>query len=345
MKGILLVILIIAGMAVFFRAYAPEETLQNNLGQMLIIGFEGKEATPEVRSLIEGIRPGGVLLLSRNIESKEQTKKLIEDLQKVSLEATGLKLFVAVDQEGGIISRLPFAEHTSQSDLQDYDQALLVGAKRAEDLQEVGVNMNLAPVLDSLGLGDFLFPRSFKKNYVQSLEIAEGLILGQQQENIIAVPKHFPGYGAIASNPEENEIPSVSHTPDVLIFASLFHKLQLPFVMVSHVVYEDMDSNTALPFSAKGIEFLRQELGDSILVMSDDILSPAFLKKFSYEEIGANAIKAGVNVMIAAGYPDANIVLEFYEELAQEVRKDKELASLVKKSAERIIEVKKEMLR
>lgn len=353
MKKVLLFLLVAGlgiGVFLFVRTPSPPqedpnlEHTQEHVGQVLMIGFEGKSVTPELRSLMETVRPGGILLLGRNIESKEQVRKLVRDLQQISLENTGSKLFVAVDQEGGVISRIPFAEDTRQSDLQDYDHAFLVGKERAEDLADIGVNMNLAPVLDSRNPGDFVYPRSFQKNFTESLEIAKGLIVGHQEGNVIAVPKHFPGYDTISFNPEESEIPRVARTPDTLLFPSIFYQVPLPFVMISHVIYKDMDPHAVFPFSSKGIQFAKKELGSNILIMSDDILSPAFLKHFSYRDIGRNAVKAGVHMMIAAGYPDPGVVLEFYTEFMQEIEQDKELKDMTQESSKRIMEVKKEML-
>lgn len=328
MKIALLFVLIgvlLIGLFVFFSSYTPQkeaETLlswEESLGQLFIIGFEGTEFTPELASLMEEIKPGGVLLLSRNIENKEQLTKLIKDLQAVSLEAIGLSLFIAVDQEGKALSRIPFA-------------------KSAEDLKELGVNMNLAPVLDSRNRSDFLHPRS-----VKDLGTAVDFVGEHQKLNILAVPKHFPGYDGVVFNPEITIIPEVPVTPSTTLFEELFREFNLPFVMVSHVVYQDRDRENVFPFSRQGISWLKEKLGSGVLVMSDDILSLAFLREFSYEEIGRRALEAGIDAMIAAGYPDAEVVQEFYKALVKEVENDKVLQEIVEQKTKKIIELKKEM--
>ena len=99
-------------------------TLEQKIGQILIIGFEGKTLTPQLENLIKKIHPGGVLLLSRNIENKSQLAKLIDDLNKISLADTGLPLLIAADQEGGVISRVQFLnEKTPQSEIKNENQA------------------------------------------------------------------------------------------------------------------------------------------------------------------------------------------------------------------------------
>src|SRR3989338_1429258 len=329
---IALSVLFLAGLAVLF--YSGRSTLEErepavswkkHFGQLFLIGFEGKVVTPELASLMAEIRPAGILLLQRNIENKEQVKKLSQDLQELSLRNTGFPLFVAVDQEGGPVSRIPFAEDTSQSQLQDFFHAFLVGSERGEDLKEIGVNMNLAPVLDSNNKEDFVFERTFQTTKDASLKLAEGLVQGHQLQGVISVPKHFPGYDGIVFNPEEDVIPVVSSFPSTTIFENLFQELALPFVLLSHVQYQDFDQENVFPFSRKGIQLAKERLGENVLVMSDDILSQAFLKKFSYEEIGRKALGAGVNIMIAAGYPDAKVVDEFYQAFFKDVEENEEL--------------------
>lgn len=343
-------------------------SFEDKLGQMLMIGFEGTEATPEVASLFSGIRPGGVLLLGRNIVNKEQLRKLIADLQEISMRTTGLPLFVAVDQEGGIVSRVPWVESTAPFDLRDEDEALLVAERRARDLKEMGVNMNLAPVLDSNEADDFLFNRSFQKDRDSSLRIAHGLILGHMQEGVIPVPKHFPGYDGVSFNPENGMLPGTKDFPNVSLFQEALELTQVPFVMLSHVVYQSVDPDNPLPLSQKGMELARKELGDQVLFISDDLASKSLMAHYSLGEIGRAALSSGVNMLLIGGYPDTAVVKEFYGalqgELAKEslsyeaagagglyeilsgmVESDGELQKRVEESAIKIIKLKQDMIR
>lgn len=340
--------LILGGFFVFFSSTTLEEepvslSWEEYLGQLFIIGFEGKEVTPELVSLFEEIRPGGILLLSRNIENKEQTKKLVQDLQELSLKTTGYALFVAVDQEGGSVSRVPFAERTAQSSILNIEHAFQVGQERAKDLKELGVNMNLAPVLDSNNPRDFLYNRTFQKSKELLVSLAEALIAGHEQEGVVSVPKHFPGYDGVRFNPEVTIVPSVSYSPDTFVFENLFSKHFFPFVMVSHVKYEDFDKENVFPFSSKGIALTKERLGSNVLVMSDDIVSLAFLREFSYEEIGKKSLEAGINTMIAAGYPEARVVPEFYKALVEGIEENPALQELVRERAAKVIEAKKRL--
>ncbi|MBM3257875.1 MAG: hypothetical protein FJZ05_01495, partial [Candidatus Nealsonbacteria bacterium] len=139
--------------------------LEKQLGQLFIVGFDGTALTPELTDFFKKYRPGGVLLLSKNIENEEQLKKLISDLQTLSLQETGLPLFISVDQEGGVISRVEFLqEKTAQSEIENVNQAYQIGLARGEELKALGINLNLAPLLDETQEGDFLFNRAFQKD-------------------------------------------------------------------------------------------------------------------------------------------------------------------------------------
>src|SRR3989344_2131952 len=274
MKNISLIVIAFFGIGVLFYSFwiAPQEdrstdSPQEKLGQMLIIGFEGTEFTPELEELLKEIRPGGVLILSRNIKGSIQVQKLISDLQEFALREIGHPLFVVVDQEGGEISRIPWAERSSQAGLFDKEEGYAVGEKRATQLREMGVTMNLAPVLDSVEKEDFLYGRSFQKEPLEAFPVLIGLIEGHESKGVIPVPKHFPGYGGITENPEHESVPSLKSVPNISLFTRLFKEHPVSFVMVSHVLYEDIDKEHPFPFSQSAMKFLKERLGNEVLVI------------------------------------------------------------------------------
>lgn len=309
------------GNVTMVSASEPEQrlSLKEQIGQMMIVGIEGTRATELTRAIIKEVQPGGILLLARNIEDKEQLSSLLADLQ----DASPIPLFVAVDQEGPALSRIPFAD-------------------TPQDLKELGVNMNFAPVLDSRNPDDFVFPRTLKGKDVISL--AQEFIAEHQKEGVVAVPKHFPGYDTVSFNPENTVIPKTDFLPDTLLFEQLFQESSLSLVMVSHVVFEDLDSERPFPFSAKGIAILKAKLGENPLVMSDDLLSKAFLQSYSLSEIGENALRAGIDILLAAGYPETDPIVPFSEELLKEAQQDPELQKRITAAALRILEKKQELM-
>jgi len=275
-------------------------SLEQRIGQLFIIGFEGKVLSPEVENLIREIHPGGILLLKRNIENEKQLKELINSPQEIALENTGLPLFIVVDQEGGIISRIDWLEKTPQSEIRDIEQAYQVGQNRGRELKELGINLNLAPMVDVTLPTDFIFERSFQKNPFTIGELVEALVQGQKQAGIFVALKHFPGYGGISFNPEE-ELASLEKIPEI----SQFQKAAQAFpemIMTSNVIYKEIDEKYPFSFSRKGIQFLKENLGDEILIISDDLDQNSLLNKFSLKEIVALPFKAGTDILIFSGW-------------------------------------------
>jgi len=279
----------------------PEPEINNQIGQLFVIGFDGKIVTPELEELFKQYKPGGVLLLSKNIESQEQLKKLTNDLQSLSLKETGLPLLIAVDQEGGIISRIDFLEEkTAQSEIETPEQAFLIGQKRGQALKELGINLNLAPLLDSTQEGDFIFERSFQKTPEQIGEIGKALVQGQKTTDILTAIKHFPGYGTISSHPEEI-LAQVETLPETSQFKKAI-EANPELVMTANVIYKEIDPSLPFTFSSEGIQVLRDELGINLLIISDDLDQNSLLKNFTLEEIVVSPIKAGVDIIIFSGW-------------------------------------------
>jgi beta-N-acetylhexosaminidase len=283
-----------------FKEQVVIDELKDKAGQLFIIGFEGKTLTSKFEEFFKKYKPGGVLLLSENIENSEQLKVLINDLQSLSKKETGFPLLIAVDQEGGLISRLGFLEEkTAQSEISDQNHAYTVGLKRGGELKELGVNLNLAPVLDSAQNDDFLFERSFQKSTDLSGQLAKFLIQGQKDTGVFSAMKHFPGYVDIDFNPEEKL--ATTSLPEISQFQKAL-EADPEMVMVSNVIYQDIDPSLPFTFSSTSIQFLKNKLGSEILIISDDLSQNSLLNNFSLNEIVTNPLLAGVDIMIFSGW-------------------------------------------
>lgn len=283
-----------------FKEQVVIDELKDKAGQLFIIGFEGKTLTPEFEEFFKKYKPGGVLLLSENIENSEQLKTLINDLQSLSEKETGFPLLIAVDQEGGLISRLEFLnEKTAQSEISNQNYAYAVGLKRGEELKELGVNLNLAPILDDAQNNDFLFERSFQKSTDLSGQLAKSLIQGQKDTGIFSAMKHFPGYVNIDFNPEE-ELATTS-LPEISQFQKAL-EAGPEMVMTSNAIYQDIDPSLPFTFSSTSIQFLKKELGSEILIVSDDLSQNSLLNDFSLNEIVTKPVLAGVDIIIFSGW-------------------------------------------
>ncbi len=316
--------------------------LREKVGQLFIVGFEGKEISPQLEEFIKKYKPGGVLLLSKNIENQEQLKNLISGLQEISLKETGFPLFIAVDQEGKSLARIGFlSEKTDQSEIKNADEAYQIGLKRGEELKELGVNLNLAPVLDIVSSGDFLFDRSFQKPAGETGELAKSLISGQKTAGILTAMKHFPGYGGISFYPEE-ELGVLAKVPEISQFKKAAES-KPEIIMTSNLIYQQIDSSLPFPLSAKAIRYLKDNLGQEILIVSDDLDQNSLLEKFSLKDIVKKPVEAGADILIFSGY---RLPAEKGLDEAIQAAQNKEISlEKIDKAFSRIIQLKKTLLK
>jgi beta-glucosidase-like glycosyl hydrolase len=324
---------------------SPEEilatlSLKERVGQLFIIGFEGEEITPEIKNIFQNFPPGGVILFSKNIKNEDQTKTLIENLQKLSQETqetTNLPLFVAVDQEGEPINRVQFLEEkTPQSEIDNKEEAFRVGLSRGKELKALGFNLNLAPVLDQLSPSDFLYPRSFQKDPKSSGELGKSIIEGQKEAGIFSAIKHFPGYAGISFNPEER-LARLSQLPEISQFKKAV-EANPEFVMVANIIVNELDSQKRFLFSEKDIEFLKEVLPGDYLIMTDDLSQNVFLQKFSLEDITTTPINAGVNVLLFSDFREnPEKAMEAFFQAVQAGKVDQEK---IEQSVLKIIKIK-----
>ncbi len=315
----------------------PSLSLEQALGQILMIGFQDAALTPELKDTMRRLQPGGVLLLSKNIQSVQQLKQLTYDLQSVALEYSSLPLFIAVDQEGGSISRVEFGrEQTPQSTIQDIDHAYEVGKQRAEELKFLGVNLNLSPVLDSTNPKDFLFARTFQAGGLPAGQLAKALLQGQKDMGILSTAKHFPGYGNISFNPEK-KLAAVREFPDISPFVFAL-PAKPEFLLLSNVIYTDLDPDHPFPFSSKGMSLIRSDLNFQGIILSDDLNQPSLLDNYNLESIAASPLKAGVNMLMFSQEPYAK---KAHQILLDLVEQDPLLKKSIEDSAAKILQLKK----
>jgi len=309
-------------------------SLEQKIGQLFIIGFDGKSLNSDIENLVKELHPGGILLLKRNIEDENQLKELIISLQEIALKDTGLPLFIAVDQEGGLISRIEWIEKTPQFEIKNNIQSYQVGKDRGTELRELGINLNLAPLLDISFSNDFIFERSFQKNHEIIGELAKSLIQGQKEAGVFTAVKHFPGYGGISFNPEE-KLARLENIPEV----SQFQKAAEAFpemIMVSNVIYKGLYEEYPFSFSKEGIGFLKSNVQGNYLIISDDLSQNSLLNKFSLKKIITLPIKAGIDILIFSGWrmPVVNGVLALREAIESgdisEQRIDRSVLRIIK---------------
>ena len=272
-----------------------------------MLGIEGARPRRETVELFKATSASGVLLLARNIQNPLQTRALTQGLQ----DRLGRKLLFAVDHEGGNVLRFQrgltvFPGNAALGRLGRERAAFEVGRQMGSELRALGIEMNLAPVLDVLtrrynpGIG----LRSFGSDPALAARLGSALVRGLESRGVRACAKHFPGKGA-ATRDAHVELPTIR------LSRSEFEKEHLlPFraavragvssVMSSHVLYPFFDAVPATFSRAIATELLRGTLGFKGALFTDDLGMGAVLQERRVPAAAVEAFKAGHDVLLIA---------------------------------------------
>ncbi|MDR3090413.1 MAG: hypothetical protein LBU39_11470 [Desulfobulbaceae bacterium] len=288
-------------------------------GECLIVGFRGDrlDAGGAFAQKIKAGRIGGVILFDRhlatksqenNIVSPEQTKKLVADLQ----DAAGGDLLVAVDQEGGAVSRFKAARgfpETAKAALlgahPDSEMTRLAARRTAETLAQLGINFNLAPVVDlNINPDNPIigrYGRSFGDNPERVARQAAVWIEEHRRLGIACCLKHFPGHGSSQhdSHLGFTDISDSWHRKELLPFQILIQHGLADAVMCGHLFHRGFDDAVPATLSPAVIGgMLRRELAFDGVVVSDDMQMAAITSHFGFAEAAWRAMAAGVDIIL-----------------------------------------------
>jgi len=318
-------------------------------GQRLMLGFEGITLNPELEFIIRDIKAGGVILFRPNIESKDQLTRLCSDIQACAAEAGQPPLFIAVDQEGGVVARLkhPFTEFAGNPHIRTKAAAKNFATITAHELSGTGINMNMAPVMDVApkGVDSIMEARVFKGDAATVSELGSCVIKTMQEKKIMAVAKHFPGIGRTIKDshyflPKLNTDLDTLRETDMLPFGAA-RDADVTGIMLSHISYPQLDNTwqaSLSPFIAGTL--LREELGYGGLVLTDDLDMKAIKHdmKTCIRQIMASRIDLA---LICHKGPNIRVA---WEEMQRLLAEDAQLFALGQESMERILRVKKRYL-
>lgn len=316
-------------------------TYEEKLGQMLMIGISSKEVIEDVVEMIEKLHIGGVLLYKNNYSNHEEMVSVIEKLQKAN-EKNKIPLFIGIDQEGGIVNRMPneYLNIYSAQKLAKTNEKIVkkAGHTTAIMLKNVGINMNFAPVLDlqnekNKGLGS----RCFSKNPDIVANYSYAYMEELNKNNIISVVKHFPGHGCTSIDshifmPIIKEYKKLNK--DIKPFKYIIEK-DCEILMVSHMIIKDIDKYNPCSLSKKFIkEKIRKELSYKGIIITDEIRMHGVKLLYGKNRAIIKAIKAG-NDMVLIKYRknDINIIKKLKNHIKEESSLDERV--------ERIINLKK----
>ncbi len=325
--------------------------ITSEIGQLLIIGFDGTAMSPQIASLLTRIQPAGVILFARNIVNGQQTHRLLKDCRASVREP----LFTCVDLEGGRVDRFRnltgptpsaadvFASGTPKLFRQH-------GALIGRTCHALGFNVDFAPVLDLAfeSSRSVMSSRAFSTDPKAVVGYTREFLAGLRSAGVIGAGKHFPGLGE-GNLDSHHDLPVIEKSLKKLWEEDLIPyrlmKRELPMVLVNHATYPSVTrDNQPASLSKKWItDILRLRIGYSGLIASDDLEMGGVLKAAPIDRAAVEFVRAGGDLCLICHEED-NIQRAF-ETMVGEAERDPKFRRRVLESAKRVASFKRKSAR
>ena len=333
--------------------YTGDMTLEERIGQTLMVGFAGTTASREVIELIQRYHVGNIILFSRNVRDAEQVRKLTRSLQEAAREAGHIyPLLIAIDQENGIVQRLGeaatlFPGNMALGAIGSEEVAFDVALATGRELKALGITMNLAPVVDvnNNAANPVIGVRSFGEDPRLVARLGSAMVKGYQDAGSISCLKHFPGHGDSAVD-SHLAMPLIPHSLERLEALEL-----VPFragieagvgsVMIAHVAFPALTHDEALPAtlsSAIIVGLLREKVGYEGVIVSDCLEMQAISDTFGTEPAALMALRAGIDLALVSHTFSRQ--RGSFEAIREAVLTGELSAQVVQRAAERIVKLK-----
>jgi len=321
-------------------------------GQRLMVGFDGTTFNADLKYLIKHLKTGGVILFSRNLETPDQIKHLCDEIQNYARLCMQPPLFIAVDQEGGQVARLkaPFTQFPGNPHMNSEEDAVHFAKVTAAELSRVGINMNMAPVMDVAPeeIDSIMAKRAFGGDPAWVKRLGLKVIEHLQCNNIMAVAKHFPGIGRTILDshldlPMLDADTSAIERMDLIPFkAGIQHGVS--GVMLSHIFYKNLDPRWPASLSDKIAKtLLRGHIGFDGIVLTDDLDMGAIVKHYDIQTSIRRILAAEIDLALIC-HKGPNIEIA-YKELLQGIMESADLKAKGIESVERIMKLKRKYLK
>ncbi|MDY7035237.1 MAG: beta-N-acetylhexosaminidase [Thermodesulfobacteriota bacterium] len=329
--------------------------LNLKIGQLFMTGIPDTQLGEETLSLIRDYHPGGIILFSRNIKDPIQLTGLCRDLQDEAMHHQGIPLFLAVDQEGGRVSRLrePFTVFPGNAaiGINDHpvERAREFGLVTATEMKMIGLNMDLAPVVDvqKTKVEKHLAGRTFGEDPEKVSLLGRNVIRALQETGVMAVAKHFPGLGHTSLDPHY-------HLPKIDLSLEEIERVNLPpfkaaieegvsGIMTSHAIYPALDSWRSATLSSSILtNLLRKKMKFDGLIITDDLEMGAVAGHWGVAKGAVAAFEAGADILLIC--MDQKNLRESINMIRNMLLQGKISFQRLHQSYERIVKVKAEFL-
>jgi beta-N-acetylhexosaminidase len=329
-------------------------TLREKIGQMIVTGFPTAEITPELKELIETYKVANIILFSYNLNTVEQVRRNCMELHQRIEQSTGYPAFIAIDQEGGVVTRLPKEEACN------VPGAMLIGATghkeyayqagviTGTELKALGINMDLAPVLDVNSNPDnpVIGVRSYSSEVHTVEAFGINMMKGLLDAGVTATVKHFPGHGDTAVDSHLG-LPVVDKALEELMKNELIPfqtaiRESVPCVMTSHILFPQLEQEKLPATMSKAIltGILREKMGFSGIIITDCLEMGAIQNFYGTAEGAVAAVKAGAQLLCISHTP--KLVIEAVQKIEEAVQAGEIPMELIDGAVENILKFKKE---
>jgi beta-N-acetylhexosaminidase len=316
-------------------------------GQRLMVGFDGTELNDDLRFLIDTVKVGGLILFARNLIGPDQIRELCASVQSYAADCGQPSLLIAIDQEGGQVARLkePFTQFPGNPAMKGEADAVEFARITARELSGVGINMNMAPVMDAAPENEesVMAKRVFGTDPLYVAAMGVKVIEHLQAGGIMAVAKHFPGIGRTVLD-SHNDLPIFEaemadmESFDLLPFQAAV-RAGAAGMMLSHILYTKLDPEWPASLSPRiAKELLRNQMGFDGLVMTDDLDMGAVKKHYEMKSIIRQILQADIDIaLICHKGPDIETAFEMILKFMEDSQK---MESRMKDSVKRILRIK-----
>lgn len=315
-------------------------TLDEKIGQMIIINYNVSEVNDELKSILDDVKPGGFILMQNNYSTLEATKKFVQDIKSYS----ELPFIVSTDQEGGRVQRLQLLTDVEPvnvpsmdkiGNMNDEELALKIGKVIAEEVRVLGINVVHAPVLDILTNSDntVIGNRSFGSSSEIVTRMGLSLSKGLEDNGVISTFKHFPGHGDTSVD-SHSSLPIITKTYEELERVELVPfksaiKNGAKMIMTAHIALPNITGDETPATMSKKIVtgILRDKLGFDGVVISDGLNMKALTNNYSESDIYLKTVEAGVDILLMP--IDARLAVETIKNSISEERIDESVRRIL----------------
>ena len=326
-----------------------ELSLEEKIGQMLIIGMDTNYITDRIKNMIQKYKIGGIILYRKNFKSYDSMVKLINELKELN-KNNKIPMFIAIDQEGGRVNRMPkelknLPAANKVANKKDIELVKNTAQITARMLYESGFNMNFAPVMDIKRFSEnhVVGDRAFGENKDDVSKYAIEYMKQLQQNNIISVIKHFPGHGATKKDshfslPIINKEISELQNDDMIPFKNAIDE-GADAILIGHLVIKNVTGIYPASLSRKFIyKYLRKGYRYNKVIVTDDLKMRAIRLIYGPRFAFKKAFEAG-NDIIVFRYNQKEEE-KCYLQIVNMVKENKINIGIINRSVKRILKLK-----